>query len=483
MRSDTIGKAGEGMPTRTRSGWTEDRLLRWGVLLVVAVLIAQGEGPFVPIVFGGSLFWFLYQKKRLGECLRFNNLTLPSFFMFVYLVVVPFGAITMFRQMNTSIRYSYLLAMQSVFVTFPYGVGLANWVSNSSPQVIRNYMRSQIEVTDMDLKFMSIFKVMLLAAFPIVFLYILRAPYVQLLEVVRAYPTGIDPGFLRNAGNDDIPRAVQYAFEILRRFMLPLCTLYAYFRMSFAPQSRWRYVFPVLFVSTLFVSALTLDRAPPLGFVVMFILAYLLRHGKGLLGGLFTSRTIALFITAMIIGGIISVLQYQSEFSLQLAAANAWYVFSYRILQDAPYMASIAFETFHDSSTFLYGSSMRILSVLPGFHYAQSDSSIYSPAAPVGFVADLWRNFGWPGVIGGTILIGFAYQTIQLKLFRKKKSILMASLTVILLVGCIWIIHGNVLGIMSTSVLLLGVLFSVLYSKSRTPPLGGQPQVELRRQA
>jgi hypothetical protein len=470
------------MPTRMRSGWTEDRLLRWGVLLIVAVLITQGEGPFVSIVFGGSLFWFLYQKKRLGECLRFNNLTLPSFFMFVYLAVVPFGAVTMFREMNTSIRYSYLLAMQSVFVTFPYGVGLANWVSKSSPQVIRNYMRSQIEVTGMDLKFMSIFKVMLLAAFPILFLYILCAPYVQLIEVIRAYPTGIDPGFLRNAGNDDMPRAVQYAFEILRRFMLPLCTLYAYFRMSFAPQSRWRYVLPVLFVSTLLVSALTLDRAPPLGFVVMLILAYVLRHGKGLFSGLFTGRMIALFVAAMMIGGIISVLQYQSEFSFQLAAANAWYVFSYRILQDAPYMASVAFAKYHDSSTFLYGRAMRILSALPGYQYVESDSAVDSPAAPAGFVADLWRNFGWPGVIGGTILIGFAYQMIQLKLFSNK-SILMTSLNVILLVGCIWIIHGNVLGIMSTSVLFFGVLFSVLYSKSRKQLLGGRPQVELRRQS
>jgi oligosaccharide repeat unit polymerase len=473
----------EHITARSKTRWDENRLLFWGIILTLIVMVTQdGVEPFVPLVFGSSLFLFLYQKKRLGDSLCFNHMTLPSFFMLMYMILVPFGAITTFEQMDHPIRHTYLLAMQSVFVTFPLGIVLANAVVKNPSRILRGYVGSQMEVTQNDLRFKPIFKILLLSAIPILLSYFLYSEYVQLIEVIRNYPTNIDVVTLKFAGVDDLPRVVQFAFELLRRFLLPLCALYAYLMSVATQKSGWRIAFPVLFVFTLFVSSLTLDRAPPLALIVMFILAYLLRQRKTQLTSIFKTRLLIIFVAAMTVGGFISVLQYQSEFDIQKIATDTWYVFSYRILQDAPYMASRAFEAFNDSSTFLYGSSMRILSVLPGFHYVESGTSINYAAAPVGFVADLWRNFGWFGVVAGTILIGFAYQMIQLKLFLRKTT-LTVSLNVVLLVGCIWIIHGNVFGVMSTSVLLFGVLFSVLYSAGRKRLPRGQPQVALRQQA
>lgn len=471
------------MTARDNTQWDENRLLFWGILLALVALVTQaGDEPFVPLVFGSSLFLFLYQKKRLGDSLCFNHLTLPSFFMLMYLILIPFATIGAFKEMDHPVRHTYLMAMQSVFVTFPIGIALANAVVKNPSRILQGYVRSQMEVTQNDLRFMPIFTILLLSAVPILVAYFLYSEYVQLIEVIRKYPTSIEVETLKFAGSDDLPRVVQFAFESLRRFILPLCALYGYLMASSTQKLGWKYISPVLFVSTLFVSSLTLDRAPPLGFIVMFILVFLLRRRKAQLTNIFKIRLIIIFVAAMTLGGIISVLQYQSDFNLQNVGADIWYVFSFRILQDAPHMASIAFETFNDSSTFLYGSSMRILSVLPGFHYEESLSSIYSVATPVGFVADLWRNFGWLGVVGGAILIGFAYQMIQLKLFIRK-TILTVSLNAIMLVGCVWIIFGNVLGVMSTSVLVLGVLFSIVYSESHKRLLGGQPQGVLHRQA
>ncbi len=476
-------KLTEQMTAGDNKRWDENRLLFWGILLALVVLARQAaDEPFVPLVFGSSLFLFLYLKKRLGDSLCFNHLTLPAFFMLMYLIMVPFGAIATFEEMDHPIRHTYLLAMHSVFVTFPIGIVLADAAVKNPSRILQGYITSRMEVTQNDVRFMPVFKILLLSAVPILLAYFLYSEYIQLIEVIRNYPTNIDAVTLRFAGDDDLPRVVQFAFELLRRFMLPLCALYAYLMSAATQKSGWKYAFRVLFVCTLIVTSLTLDRAPPLAFIVMFILAFVLRQKKAQLTNIVKTRLIIIFVAAMTVGGIISVLQYQSDFNLQKVVADSWYVFSFRILQDAPYMASLAFGAFNDSSTFLYGSSMRILSVLPGFHYVESGTSINYAAAPVGFVADLWRNFGWLGVIAGSILIGFAYQMIQLKLFIRK-TILTVSLNVILLVGCIWIIHGNVLGVMSTGVLLFGVLFSVLYSASRKRLLGGQPQVALHRQA
>jgi hypothetical protein len=182
----------------------------------------------------------------------------------------------------------------------------------------------------------------------------------------------------------------------------------------------------------------------------MMILAYILSREQPIVKAL-NARLIIVFMSAVILGGLISVLQYQSAFTLERVVESIWYVFYYRIIQDAAFMSSLAFQDFSDPVLFLHGKSMRIVSLL---------GLDYTPAYPAGFVGDLWRNFGWFGVILGTIFIGFIYQLIQIKLFTRK-SIPTLSIYIIVLVGSVWIIFGNVLGTISVSIFVLSILLLI----------------------
>lgn len=449
--------------------WSENALLLWGLLLIVSSsgLMTNTE-PFILIVVGRFGIVFILAKVILGDSLRFNILTIPSFFMLMYLILMPYGSILMFDKMTDDIKYTFIIAVHSVFITFPIGIGAANLLVKRHNVIINKYTYSNLTISLQDIRFRLKVVLLALSSIPILFAYFKYSEYVQLVEVIKAYPTGINIMTLKFAGSDDLPRGVQYAFELVRRFTLPVCVLFAFF-MSKGNIPTWKYIYWILLPITLVVSSLTLDRAPPVAFLVMVMLGYIMSENMSVFRAIFRPFLLLIFIFALTVGGLISTVQYQSEFTFGNHIDNMEHVFFYRILQDVPYMAAIAFETFNQSSGFLFGKSMRILSILPGYEYVESQySSIYSPAAPVGFVADLWRNFGWFGVIGGTILIGFAYQLAQLKLFISK-SALTLSINVLLLIGSIWIIYGNVLGVMSTSVLFFGILFGWLYTKREKP--------------
>ncbi len=448
----------------------EDILLFFGAAIIIIIITTQTEFEvFVPFVFGLFALVFVIEKILLGDSLRFTSFTLPSFFIIVYIILMSFSSMFVFSEMDHPIKYTYFVALQSVLITFPIGVALANLLVHNPSKIITNYLYSNLKKTQDDLKFLPVYKALLFSSFLILTFYFLYSNYVPLIEVIKAYPTSIDEQTLRFSENE-LPKIVQYLFELLRRFILPVCVFYAYF-LSYVYKSKWKYRFWLLFSLTLLVNALTLDRGMPIALFAMMILAYLLARNQSIFKVL-NIKLITLLVIAMSIGGIISILQYQRDFSSEKAIAYTWYVSSYGITQDSAFMASLAFELFNDKSGFLYGGAIRMFSIFPGFSYVEShanDQFHELAAAPVSFVGDLWRNWGWLGVIVGTICIGFVYQLVQLKLFRTK-SITSLSFQVILLMGSVMIIHGNVLGIATTSAVFFGVLFGLLTAAPRKRP-------------
>jgi len=455
------------MMPRKRMFLKENISLFFGTAIIIIIIMTQTEFElFVPVVFGLFALVFVLEKSLLGISLSFAHFTLPSFFLLIYIITMSFPSMFMFSEMDHPIKYTYFVAVQSVLITFPIGVALANLLVRNPSKIITNYLYSDLRKTQDDFKFLPVYKALLIFSFLILILYFLYSENVPLIEIIKAYPTNIDEQKLRFAENE-LPKIIQYLFEMTRRFILPLCVVYTYF-LSYVYKSKWKSIFWLLLPLTLLVNALTLDRGPSIFLLVMMILAYLLSRGQSIFN-ILNIKLIVIYTIAMLIGGVISIVQYQRVFDLETMIAYTWYVFSYHVLQDSAFMASLAFETFNDESGFLYGGAIRMFSIFPGFSYVEShanDQFHELAAAPVSFVGDLWRNWGWPGVIVGTICIGVLYQLIQLKLFRTK-SITSLSCQVILLLGSVLMIQGNVLGIATTSIVFFGVLFGLLYAGRR----------------
>ncbi len=444
---------------------SENKLLFLITLMGSTVVIVKTDSDLQALgLFCSCAMLFLLARAFLGNTLSLNYLTLPSVFMFSYLIVMSIPSIWTFTELQHPIRYTYFSAVQSVLITFPLGVSLANFFFRHPSKTVQDYLQSDLKRTREDFKFIPVFIVLILSLCPLLSPYFMLAEHIQLSEVIKSYPTPIDPVSLRFA-EGDLPRVVQFCFEIARRFVLPVCALYAYL-MSWIYRGKWVFVFWMLFCGTLAVASLTLDRAEPFAFLNMMILAYILARRQTIGRAIRNPKLVMAFVLIIAMAGIISVPQYQSIFTLRRVLEDIWHVLLYRVFQSPAYMASLAFVVFNDPSLFVHGRYERIFSFLPGFEYVESLDSRGLAVAPLTFVGDLWGNWGWCGVIVGTITIGFVFQLIQLTAFTRK-SVPNLALYVVMLCDAVWIIYGKALGIMTVSVLLFGLLLALFFRSGR----------------
>src|SRR2546422_1591214 len=154
---------------------------------------------------------------------------------------------------------------------------------------------------------------------------------------------------------------------------------------------------------------------------------------------------------AKLVGGFVSRAQYQLDISMSDALKYMSSFFLSRVFLDPSYMTFWALTEYNGSTMFLHGRSIRLLAPLAGE---------YQPFSSVGFVGDLWANFGWLGVVIGGVAIGFLLQFIQVNFF-KRKTLLATMVYVMLVLNSLWIMYGSILSTMVVSVFLLSGLFAL----------------------
>lgn len=428
---------------------------------VIVTLIAIGSVEWFPIgAFAIAALGFLIGKNLVGRSLSFSHLTVPATFMFAYFLMMVLPSIYTFGEMDHPIRYTYLMAVQSVLITFPLGVYICDFFYPRPGETIVRFFDGRPGHSHDGDRYAGVVRVGIVVSIPIVVVFFMYSKYVPLWEMIKQYPTPVDAVALRFASNDS-PLVVQFLFEILRRMILPVCTLFALFR-SELPGGRWRRMYWALVLYTLGVSMLTLDRAPIFALIVMLVLGRALARNWSLRSAVTSVHAWKWIPLLGVLGGFISILQYQSDILWDTFIYNAWYVLSHRIFVDPSYMAAhYGFERFDDRGQLLHGRDVRLFSLFGG-NYVDSVNGIGDPrntVAPVTFVGDLWRNWGWSGVILGTIVMGAAIQFIQLRLIQRKNPMSM-SLQVILILTAFYLIPGGALGIMTTAIMMLILAFT-----------------------
>ncbi|MFH1974977.1 MAG: O-antigen polymerase [Pseudomonadota bacterium] len=411
------------------------------------------------------LSFFLFKKMFLGSSLKLTRLTLPSFFIVAYIILMSLPSIKWFYNSTHPIRYTYFLAVQSVLISFPLGVLLANvlFLNPYRPyRIVKDFLYSSLSKTRHDSYMFPFWILMFLSSILTVTIYILTSDYVPLLGSFVAY--GEMGGEMLRSSIYREPDTIHYAHAMMVRFFLPFCLLYSYF-MAYVYKGRWKYLFWITLLWAMFASLLTFERVYFFSLFIFLVLAIYFKNNQLISKIHFLSKSkirlvifiLAIMSLAMLVGGIVSRTQYNLPLDLTSIWNTAERFFISRVLLDPSYMAYIYFEEFNNPSTFLYGKSIRLLSLFGvEFHHTVSPS----------FVAELWLNFGWFGVLMGTTVIGFILQFIQLRLFRKK-SIPTLSFYIILLLNGAWIIYGHVLATMVVSVYLLSVLFLFALQRNR----------------
>jgi oligosaccharide repeat unit polymerase len=452
-----------------------------GVILILLCgatlgVVLNDQAELEPLIFLIAAFGiFLLERVFIGDAVSFLTFRVPGIFLLGFSAIICVGLVVEWTDFDSEEKFSLLYADLATLLVFPVGV----WVAGLTWKVVlldsdRPFV-GDLRLTDLDAWCEGLFWGCIALALAIVVLFFYFSINVQLVDLILKNPNALDPDWVRFA-QTEIPKEMQYLFELARRVLLPLAMLYAYFRMA-VDRGKWRWLFPAILTLALSVSLLTLDRSPPMAIMAMWAIAYLIvnrnRSTKWIgLGFIVTA--------AIVMAGVISLFQYQSntDVSLNEVIDTSWYVLTYRIFGSPQEMALRAFETYNYDTYFLEGKFVRLFSVLGGGEYAESASFNVEvlAAAPVTFVGDLWRNWGWLGVLFGSAAYGFLLQTFQVVIFDKW-TVLRSAVFVLLILGSLSVIHGNALGIVTLSVIvftgLLGVIVSVVERRMEAQTVEG----------
>ncbi len=400
---------------------------------------------------------FLLIKSKLGISFSFTFLSVPSFFILVFSAVLMYPSFYAADLLDGDIKYWFVFCLSSVYVFVPLGVLIFNLVADNVNNRLKKYHSLPILKTKADKSFIVLIIISFVLILSSTILYIINADFIQLYEIFKEYPTSY--GVLEfRFGAEKVPKLILGIFELSRRLLLPLCIMFMY-TLSRLRGKKWTFFLIVMFPLGFLVSLLTLDRSPPVALFGSLALINIVLPSKSFI--LKIARIVFYLMAAGLVGGLVSCVQYQKAFDKEVIFYNSHYVLSYRIGQDAAYSAAKVFRVYDSKEKQLKGRFIRMFSFLPGRKFRHSFENLKNRElrilAPCSFVGDLWRNWGYVGVILGSIWVGFFYQFIQVKILNKK-SYVGTTIKVIIFVSSIWIIWGNMFGIVTTSVLLLTVL-------------------------
>lgn len=433
------------------------------------------DALFVVVVLASALITLVLIKKTLlGNTLQLTRLTIPSFFVAMYILLMSLPATVWFYAApQNPIRYTYFLAMQSVLISFPIGMFFANALFRDvalPSRIVGRFFSSPLVKSGEDRYAFRVYVIMLALAVLVATVYLLTSGYVPLIGALTAYGQVEGSIVRRSVVAEGIP--IHYGHALTARLLLPFCLLYAYF-MSYVYGGRWRSLFwPTLGVAA-FVSSLTFDRMFPLSVVLFLVLAIYFKFddmaaraavtGRRRRRGMYKVRLVgyvaALLFVSMLVGGIVSLTQFNLPMNLEIIRVQSTAFFVNRILLDAAYMAYLYFEEFDTASKFLYGRGFHVLvSLVLGVEF-------YPTISP-SFVASLWVNFGWMGVLVGAALVGFVLQLIQLTVFNRK-TVPALSFYIIMLLNGAWIIYGHLLATMVISVYVPSILILMFLKRRR----------------
>lgn len=227
--------------------------------------------------------------------------------------------------------------------------------------------------------------------------YVIFYAFFSGLNKLAMLGSDLDKETFRFIGYDDESIVLQLPLELARRILLPLAAVYSASAFFFYRKKEDMGIF-LLSIAALFLGAIvTLDRSPVLLAVVTLMFCFYVFSGNFR----FVFVYFPLFIVLIpMTGSLITMWQHNlTEFGFMEIWEQAFAVAKNRIWLDPLRMACKAsFDLFNGWDNCLFLKYSRVTSFITGQYVGTySDNSIY--VTPVGIVGDVWRNFGYLGIV------------------------------------------------------------------------------------
>lgn len=400
-----------------------------------------------------------------GNHLSVRRPTIPALWLFTYVAMIVVPGVVIAVDSTHVARNTFYWAMISALVTVPIGALVA--------AVFYRFDRTECRLF-FDRPLTPLRRPSLAAAFVTVASIVAVA--LSLNYVREAGPLPIialiqQPGeylLLRELREDSfklLDSPLRYAYYVLRTFIWPFLVALS-LTMALHTRSRnwWLAFASAAFAGLLFVSLSTAKQPVAALLVVLFLVVMIMRGA--------TVRTATLLLMPVVVlafpVGVVLLLQVGSGNDL-------WYAITAilnRLFFIPSYVLYYYYEVFPTQVTHLHGSTIALLARLSGTDNFDSANYVYrymypermeSGLANAAFIGNAWADFGAIGVIMAGVLLGFVMQTVQIIVFRSRKTAYDVSIYAFLLFG-FWLVNSTAFPtvLLSNGVLAAVVLRDVL---------------------
>ena len=422
---------------------------------VVRLIFGTADGWLALAVLGLALIalWLLLLFGRTLR-LRAKLLSIPGFFLAVYLMVMSVPSTIFFADKVTAFRWPYLLSVQLFPLFFLAGMFVALLIIRSlrpRPVAIANVTRPPTPVSRSGPRHLRLLKWMFLASIlataAIGLIYVLTMEQVPLFVFISGKHKEIEGGARFIAY--EAPSHLIFFHALGVRIFVPIAVMSSFLLFKLGHR-KWFNWFVVAFIIGLFFSLLTLERQGPIALFAFLALGNLLIDGIRR----FWKPFIVCVGAAGFFGIVVTSGQFgdasQSAFDQSAASVGIQLVrfFVMRVIIDPAYMAYAVMELYADRAL-LFGSNIKLLKPL-----FESLGSHYEGLTAIGIVPDFWINFGGLGIGLGGLSLGFCLQFFESALLQQN-SVVSVIFKIILMVCAIWLLYSNIFPIMVTCVYAL----------------------------
>lgn len=394
-----------------------------------AILVALALGAIIPLLPANPPAWLLpvavllvastagaLLVSRAPALFDLRRLRLPGVLLASYYSFVAVPAVFVAAVRTGPNAINFLLAIESVLITFPAGVVLLGR-SRAAPgrgQAARTGTHSLVAPAERVMGWL--WAAWLAGSLALLALYLVLIRSVPLIEMIRHPGQEQSLELLREHSFKYFPAGLAYLLSWGRIFFLPYGGLMALAMSRVSPARRaWQARMAVSFVLAAALAAASTAKAPLIYVIIMFVaLGHLLNPRRTLV------RLIAVGVAALAFSVIIFL---RVNGAAPLEAVGAFFERTFLTPADVAYYY---FEVFPQVVAFQAGQSISLLTgALSGFidvHFLDVANYVFLYIFPAGistgtanavFVASLWVDFGWFGVVVGPFAVALLIQALQ----------------------------------------------------------------------
>ncbi len=347
---------------------------------------------------------------------------IPGFFVLSYsfIILLPLPRVYASHQSSPN-REVFLFAVIVSFLCTIAGIILMQEWLPSSPLTVRGWLIAPIRIT----KIFRLSSLVLLAICLIIFLlYIRQVGTLPIVQAITGGKTFLELALAREDALKNIPGPVKHIYGLLRQVLFPYTTLMLLVIANKLKTWWWKLVFLASFGGNLIMAGATLEKSPAAAFMIMLCVTWLLLKSQEFSLSRLTT------IVAVSLGFPMFVVFALYQFNIELI--RVFNAIADRLLFVPANVLFYYFDYVPNHQDFLLGRTLPFVGKLfpEGFFqianamclYIFPDAAIQTCNSNAAYPGYLWADFGWFGIVIGSLICGIILQGIQVLIMGLPKS-------------------------------------------------------------